>query len=528
MEKMTTGYPTTQYKEFNDLGTYFAYIKHELSVRAWAANAKKNSAEALPNLAESIKNRMDLSKLAEITRLDGQIFRVVHGSSIGKLYEILEEYNDILKTELWVSWTEYTRKLLELLLKAPNLVHKEHVRDDLHYVYNEQFNRLTQRIGIKEFASIIGWSQRQLAAFRSNGDNLPAPVELLGATPIWTLGQAENFLRIIESRKVLKIRGDWSSMQEQTLDWKLNWQEVSLGCENLNEPDETERVYWIEDTASSYSFSINHNLDKCVTPAEVESAGNFLIERLHFCPETYYYMGSTYLKHGFLETAECYFTKAQEQYETLIPTEMEGYVLHTEEGYFYTYFYLAYLKAEKGEIDSSKELLTYIQSRVKVENGPEINFDEELNVIENEPTKFAMWVKERNDYSICDEDPAPSLPEIPGRLIVDIEEKKKILLDYFKKAKGDMYHAVEVFYGWSRFQVSHVMTFFRENMLSLDLHEFQPGDALIKEIPVGNSSALLIIHPKKPKKIYLLGLDIQEAQRLAIQWRSQVMDNLAG
>lgn len=123
----------------------------------------------------------------------------------------------LLNSEFWVGWTFYINSLLDLLTPASKLIQLQQIREELHFVYNEQFNRLTQRIGSKEFAVIIGWSQPQLAAFRNNGDNFPLPVEIFAATPIWTLGQAENFLRIIDARKVLKKRGDWSSMQKQDL-----------------------------------------------------------------------------------------------------------------------------------------------------------------------------------------------------------------------------------------------------------------------------------------------------------------------
>jgi hypothetical protein len=94
---------------------------------------------------------------------------------------------------------------------------------EILFVYNEQFYRLTRRIGLLEFADLIGWSNRQLSAFRSKNKQFPLPVDHLAVTPLWTVGQAEDFKRILENRSIRGIRGDWTSTQE-----KEHWHKIEL------------------------------------------------------------------------------------------------------------------------------------------------------------------------------------------------------------------------------------------------------------------------------------------------------------
>ncbi|MEV5027902.1 hypothetical protein [Paenibacillus sp. LPE1-1-1.1] len=78
---------------------------------------------------------------------------------------------------------------------------------------------------------------------------------------------------------------------------------------------------------------------------------------------------------------------------SVVPTEMDGYIDTNEEPYFYTYYLLSYIKATNGELDKATQLLAYIQTRVNVEEGPDINFEEDLNVVgsqEHCPIKAAQ------------------------------------------------------------------------------------------------------------------------------------------
>ncbi|MCA1066112.1 hypothetical protein QTG56_25505 (plasmid) [Rossellomorea sp. AcN35-11] len=523
MEKMNTGYPIKQYKEYCDLGTFFAYIRHELFVRIWQKDSKKKI-ETEPNVQKSFfQERYDLFELGEIARLDHAIYAVVEGKTLSTLYHELEYFKNLLDTDFWRSWVRYTKQLLELLIEAPKVVHDYQVRDDLHYVYNEQFTRLSKRIGIKEFAGIIGWSQRKLTAFRSNGNPMPEPVDILAATPVWTLGQAENFLRIIESRKVLQVRGDWTSMKEEEFEWKLKWQEFHLECIN-SEVEESQRTFAINDTASSYSYGVNHNMDDCSTPEEVEKAGKFVEKRLVYCPETYYHMALQYLKHGYLLMAENYLTLAKEQYETIIPRDFEGFICDSEDEYYHTYLFLSYLLAEKGDTDKALDLLSYVQSRIDLDNNMHLNFEEDVDILENEPEKYALWYRERDTFSVLDKgDPAP-LPEIPGRIIKDKQEKHDLFIKYFNKSpRANISHIVELFNGWTRFEVCETAIFSHKPKLNIDLHEFKLEDAIVKEI---EEELLMVIDPRRPKRTYLLGIDIERAKGLSNEWRTKVSNKL--
>ncbi|MEK5034942.1 hypothetical protein MKY96_26155 [Paenibacillus sp. FSL R7-0302] len=148
-------YAVRQYKECNDLGMYFAYIRHELISRKWMEQAGTNEIIVSTNIMNTYTFDPDISKYKEIANLDSTIYRFVNGSSIEILRSIVELYTPLLNSEFWVGLTLYINSLLALLTPASKFIHRRQIREELHCVYNDQFNRLTQRIGSKEFAVII-------------------------------------------------------------------------------------------------------------------------------------------------------------------------------------------------------------------------------------------------------------------------------------------------------------------------------------------------------------------------------------
>ena len=62
-------------------------------------------------------------------------------------------------------------------------------------------------VGIKEFAELLGWDKARLSTKynrQRTGANvrplLPEPVQVLAATPIWTLRQAQAYKRLIDGK----------------------------------------------------------------------------------------------------------------------------------------------------------------------------------------------------------------------------------------------------------------------------------------------------------------------------------------
>lgn len=62
-------------------------------------------------------------------------------------------------------------------------------------------------VGIKEFAELLGWDKARLSTKynrqrtgRNVRPTLPEPVQVLAATPIWTLEQAQAYKRIIDGK----------------------------------------------------------------------------------------------------------------------------------------------------------------------------------------------------------------------------------------------------------------------------------------------------------------------------------------
>lgn len=63
-------------------------------------------------------------------------------------------------------------------------------------------------VGLKEFAEEIGWDKARLSTKYSRQRNgkkvrplLPEPIQILAATPIWTLSQAQEYKKIIQKEQ---------------------------------------------------------------------------------------------------------------------------------------------------------------------------------------------------------------------------------------------------------------------------------------------------------------------------------------
>ncbi|ACA42309.1 hypothetical protein Bsph_p079 (plasmid) [Lysinibacillus sphaericus C3-41] len=63
-------------------------------------------------------------------------------------------------------------------------------------------------VGTKEFAEILGWTKAKLSTKYSRQrdgqkvkDPLPEPIQLLAATPVWTLEQAMNYKKSLSKEE---------------------------------------------------------------------------------------------------------------------------------------------------------------------------------------------------------------------------------------------------------------------------------------------------------------------------------------
>lgn len=202
--------PANQGIKFTDFGNYFACIRHDLFTNVMESHNKVLISDSI--IIDHKRNqKINLSKLMSF---EETIIRVINGGELSLLYDLIEEYFNLNDNEVWKRWSVYVEELLDFLDNMTFSKQQEQAREDLKFAYYVEYQRLTQRIGTKEFASIIGWTPQQLAACYSKLNNkLPIPVEFTAATPLWTIGQAENFSRMISATKKSKHRSERRSIE---------------------------------------------------------------------------------------------------------------------------------------------------------------------------------------------------------------------------------------------------------------------------------------------------------------------------
>lgn len=387
-----TEYPKCMYKEYNDLGTYLASMKHEMmipTIREWHLGDNLSASPYVDNGQYINTDPFDFKRVSE---LDLMVAGVSFGESLENLISYISNFKPIHQTKFWDSWSDYIISLLSDLCKAPKIVQDIHVRSKLYHIYNEQFMRLSRRIGLKEFASTIGWSSRHLAAFKTKG-NLPVPLEVLSATPLWSLGQLENFMRILNARGETKSRGDWNSMLEQKFQWQkvTEWQEIRVICDD--KLDEGEPVYYIEDNAWNYSSSLNLEIENCTMVEEALMIYNFLNNRLKYSLDSKFSLALCMLRNNKYDKAELILRDYIDSINSIIPKDAK---LHDSmENYFIAYSLVSYLFARKRDYVYAIKLLHHAQA--KMSSTYEWPFHEEIKKLDEEPDQYTKWFKDKND-----------------------------------------------------------------------------------------------------------------------------------
>lgn len=208
-------------KQFMNLATFLAYIKHEIMIDYWINQTRSEnsffghdlvSTYFLNNVSCYDTERNYISNVESSTNLDNLVHGFVNGLSLNLFIAKLEEYEAFDISDFWRNWTKCIFDMLNGFLNMPEESIDNQFRGGLHYAYTEQYEMMSQRIGVKEFTKILSWDKKKFSSYKSRG-LIPMPIQLVGATPLWTVGQAEKFKLVLQNRLVNRLaRGDWKTM----------------------------------------------------------------------------------------------------------------------------------------------------------------------------------------------------------------------------------------------------------------------------------------------------------------------------
>ncbi|MDQ0896289.1 MULTISPECIES: tetratricopeptide repeat protein [unclassified Paenibacillus] len=343
------------YKEFNELGSYFAFIKHDLHVRQWQnTSVKMTNHETIfrymPNFHDRHIN--NLQAIYKTNWLDRSIYDIVHKNSLEILKYRLgqsERDEDRINYFFWDTWTARIENIIDAFLGMPESLTYNHIRTDLDFVYNTQYQRLTERIGDKEFAKILGVSSKE---FKEISEKIPLPVQYIngGLVPLWTLGQAE----------CTKLTYDYlhtgRTLKPEDPTEKFTFQFTMVE----DNGSEEENVYEFENSAYTYMHNDTYHLWAPETSLDdAILIAKFIFDRVKVAPEVYYSLGDKLLRAGYLEEAKEQLIKSKEIHERYIPDDFQGCIsANSHEEYHYTLLDLAYIFSKEGNYNAAEEMIS--------------------------------------------------------------------------------------------------------------------------------------------------------------------------
>lgn len=367
-------YPKDQYHEFNDVGSYLAFYKHDLMTRYWTATQTSRAGEFCTKGVFP-----GTSVLAEVTRLDDLVYRVVNGASLGTIAEFLFWEQKHMELEpsspFWEQWTKHICELVEEMHSLPEAVQRDGVRCNLHFVYNEMFQLFARMISGDEFLRIVGDVEADA--------DFPCPMQFIDLLPLWTVGQAYKvrWSRISQSHR----KKEWKKLLSPQISQKF-WFEV------FDDSDTDDRVG--EFHHESYEY-YGHLLYVIYVPEtsknEAVAIAEHLIRRLPGAADVYSSIGSKLLRYEDYQPSMKYLQKAEELYLSVMPPDYEGKVCDGNHDYFhFTLLHLGFLHFLNGYNELAKQY--FERADAATENW--LNF---VNVIEHfhddDPETFKLWYK---------------------------------------------------------------------------------------------------------------------------------------
>ncbi|NRF94685.1 hypothetical protein HQN89_27690 [Paenibacillus frigoriresistens] len=418
---------------------------------------------------------------------------------ISDFQKAVKQYSTLHPSVFWNSWKNEIDELICDLITAPPVIQNKNLVGDILYVYNEQFYRLNRRIGLQEFADLIGWSNRQLSAFRSKNNHFPIPVDHLAATPLWTVGQAEDFKRVLESRSIRGVRGDWTSTEK-----KEHWHIIQLKpMEDREEDIDENTVYKWNETGSNYYSGFRMSMSMLeVSFDDYERVFVYLMKRLSNPARLQYVLGATALKEANFQKAEEYLRESIKNFERVVPQSFEGRIDDRMEDYFYAYLYYSFILAYNGSLEEALEILHYVQSRLP-EARDYIDFQDQIDLLEKSPAHFIAWFQELH----FDDMPDPSAPCLPEGEEMSTPESRRM---FWELAEKSNYKAIEFYYGNYERNLTSSLIQGPEERCMISIYQMGCEETSASLYTWSKGQILVLHRDNLPKRWFIVGLNNED------------------
>ncbi|MDQ0255622.1 tetratricopeptide (TPR) repeat protein [Evansella vedderi] len=285
-------------------------------------------------------------------------------------------------------WWRFLVPRLKKLRDLPKDFVKIQILFGLYRHYSSEFLRIQKPIGSSEFADIVGWKGNKFRAYAKKKGVLPKPYAKLKSTPLWNVGQAESFKRVLLHRELTGgKRRDWNTQHlGKFADRNVKLEKREDGLYYFCAPNSGESVPSFFEGVLFESFPID----------EVKKMGDLLFQMSNE-PIILEAMGCSFIKNGDLVLAKKYFEKALSIYSKAIPEDFTGH-FDSIDSYIGTLVQLAYLYVKEDRVEKAKSLLQLAIERTNINDQSDEQFDiiirDGLSVLRNSPEKFTKWFEE--------------------------------------------------------------------------------------------------------------------------------------
>lgn len=377
------------HREYFALAEYAAFAKHQVMIDAWQQrlltennhNLKFNNDQFYfneNNLEKRTSFHSYISRLANATNIDSIVYNLKSYRGFEEFTSQINSYisnkEELLKNVKWVEWTKYIDNRLKEIKDFPISVLNTLLFGDLHFVYNEQFDRLTRKISLAEFQEIL----------KDDITEFPFPVLIIGGNPIWTVGQAEI------------MNGEYYNLEKFTDEFPIQFSkpscfELEIVSDTGNEEEDSYEFY-------NYEQPFYHELKWSLYPykyslEEILNVSNYILKRVKYAPDIEHLIGYKYLSLDNIQKAEYYLLKSTETYEKAIPEDFIGKIFDSnEDEYLFGLLYLGYINFVKGEYEIGKD---YIEKADNVLSRDGLSFWEVVEFTNQKPPhEFINWFKD--------------------------------------------------------------------------------------------------------------------------------------
>jgi hypothetical protein len=326
-------------REYHEMGRYLAHVKHAFMIRR-------------------LGNEVFVKDIwFQYSHISSKITQIVVGiertGELGELSAFIKEHRESTFVDMpdkyLLAWSNRMQKIVEDLMYLPNHFVKEQIESALIGTFEKAFDELSKRIGLDEFASIIGWEKKKLSVYRQREEVVPEPIEILAATPLWTVGQAQTFKRVIENREETGVKGDWTTPTVRDYDEKFLIEECEFD----------EGRYAFVNNAYLYYGGAMWDLSwGDMSANEIASIMDYFSKRVAFMPDFYSIAASHCYDLGEVERAKQYYEESVKQYHAVIPEDFEGcFDANDEVLYFEALLSLAWIYGKEGNVKKALEFV---------------------------------------------------------------------------------------------------------------------------------------------------------------------------